>query len=900
MNGLIERFRYVAYVLATLAFLWAKDPAQVMAQCACNHTISPPASRTTSVFVNGQTLGVQPGQTICLNAGFYMQIRFEKLSGTPEAPITIINCGGLVTIGDSTNYGSGYAVDMLTSKYIHLTGSGDNTYKYGIKIGRSGDSGLRIGALSTDTEVDHLEIGSTGFAGIIAKTDFGGRPLASTPEMNNVNIHDTYIHDTWGEGMYIGETKTPGQNFRHLRVWNNIITRTGWELIQIANGVEDVKVYNNVFYRGGTRNVLYQNKGLQIGDNTVGEYYNNFIMSSPSNTMIVMGSGNINIFNNYFSDVNDDGFFIDNRSVSIPNASINIHHNYMMGVKPTSPFFLVFNEVNPINITHNILEGDNVVYANDSVAGAKVIVSDNIVAPIARVQFMDIATNDFRLVAGSPYGGIGLLENTSDVNHAPVIRLIPDQTLEYDLRQDVAVSATDAEGNSIVLEAFNLPPFVSFIDRGNGVGTFKLAPGAGDMGIYYKVRVRATDSQGGMNTQSFMITVLDRYAFIATASKSDQGTLPKNTLDGNMTNRWAVNGIGQWIAYDLREDKLVDTVKIAFYEGTLRRYSFDIEVSDDGLAWRQVSFGTSTGTTTNFEIFPFGEVHARHLRIRGKGNNVNALNAYSEVIIVCTTAPQTHLFYADADAYLQWATVYNTTELKASKFKYISFIHFSTDTLDAAKAPAIAASLKLTAVSGGTGTLRIYEGSNLPWNEQCLKWYYRPWKVRLLDELTQDFQAGQQYEFNVLPALRDSGTCTFILEYKDYGQNIAFSSREGSFAPQLVVQTLRGAAATSQLMDKETESTITSAPIAVSISVYPNPLEDKLTLEIHDIEETGTISIELYDHLGSPFYQQDWSFDESNASITLDLKAFSLRPGFYMIKLRTNDNLITTQKLYKK
>jgi hypothetical protein len=148
--------------------------------------------------------------------------------------------------------------------------------------------------------------------------------------------------------------------------------------------------------------------------------------------------------------------------------------------------------------------------------------------------------------------------------------------------------------------------------------------------------------------------------------------------------------------------------------------------------------------------------------------------------------------------------------------------------------------------------------------------------------------------------VRDSGTCTFILEYQDHGQNITFSSREGNFAPKLVVQTLRGAAATSRPMNAQTESAIIPTPIAGNISVYPNPLLDKLTIEMHDAEEMENVSIELYDHLGTPFYKQDWSFDNSNASITLDLKALSLEPGFYIIKLRTTDNLFTTQKLYKR
>jgi hypothetical protein len=46
-------------------------------------------------------------------------------------------------------------------------------------------------------------------------------------------------------------------------------------------------------------------------------------------------------------------------------------------------------------------------------------------------------------------------------------------------------------------------------------------------------------------------------------------------------------------------------------------------------------------------------------------------------------------------------TLQNTTVLKASRLKYISFIRFNTDTLDVDKAPAISATLKLMAVSAG-------------------------------------------------------------------------------------------------------------------------------------------------------------------------------------------------------
>ena len=353
-----------------------------------------------------------------------MQIRFLRMSGEPGNPVVIKNCGGLVEIGDAVTFGRWYAIDLAFSNYVQLTGSGTPGVRYGIKLGKSGDSSLKIGA-STDTEIDHLDIGNANFAGILAKTDYKGNVPPDAPEMNNVNIHDNYIHDTRGEGMYIGETTTPGQDFRHLEIWNNIVTRTGLDLLQVANAVEDVKVHHNVLYKSGLRYVLFQNKGLQIGDNCVGEYNNNFIIGSASNAMIVMGSGNLDIYNNYLQGAGDPGIFIDNRSVTLPGTPVNLRNNYLMEVRETVPFFNVFNEVNPVNITGNFVEGSNVVVGYGSGAGAKVTVSGTTVGPIERVQFTDVTVDDFSLPEGSPYEGIGLLEDVTGRNSRPFIAIIP-------------------------------------------------------------------------------------------------------------------------------------------------------------------------------------------------------------------------------------------------------------------------------------------------------------------------------------------------------------------------------------------------------------------------------------------------------------------------------------------
>ncbi|MEX2232833.1 MAG: T9SS type A sorting domain-containing protein [Cyclobacteriaceae bacterium] len=476
--------------------------------CNCDHVISPPDSRTTSLIIDGEVMGVKAGETVCVSGGFYMQIRFTKMSGEPGHPVTIKNCGGVVEIGDAVNFGRWYAVDIAFSKYVRFTGTGVADTRYGIKLGKSGDTALKIGA-STDIEVDHIDVGNANFAGIMAKTDYAGNVPANAPEMNNLNIHDNYIHDTRGEGMYIGETRTPGQDFRHLEIWNNVVTRTGLDLVQVANAIEDVHVHHNVLYKGGLRKLVGQNKGLQIGDNSVGQYYNNFIIGSASNFFIVMGSGDIDIYNNYLQGAGDPAFFIDNRSVTLMGEPINVRDNFMMEVRLTAPFINVFNEKNPVNITGNRLDGSNVDVGYGSGAGANVTVSGNSNMAIERVQFIEAATDNFALASESPYRGLGLMEDVSNRNQRPYIRLIDNQTLMAGTKRGVVVNATDPEHDAMKLEAFNLPSFVSFQDNGNGTGVFMLAPGVANIGVYYKVRVRVTDSKGGMNTQYYSITVLD-------------------------------------------------------------------------------------------------------------------------------------------------------------------------------------------------------------------------------------------------------------------------------------------------------------------------------------------------------------------------------------------------------
>lgn len=117
-------------------------------------------------------------------------------------------------------------------------------------------------------------------------------------------------------------------------------------------------------------------------------------------------------------------------------------------------------------------------------------------------------------------------------------------------------------------------------------------------------------------------------------ASTDDGNVPENTMDGDLSTRWSAEGDGQWIAYDMGSDGPVSSVAIAWYQGDVRSSRFDIEVAAEGeTEWRQVFSGSSSGEQTAPETYTFEETTARYLRIVGHGNTANAWNSITEVTI---------------------------------------------------------------------------------------------------------------------------------------------------------------------------------------------------------------------------------------------------------------------------
>ncbi len=284
------KFTFIYLFTASMLVTLMLNTEAYAQDCECDHTLvlDPGFVR----IIRGEDMDYSPGDTFCMNAGTFDAIRFIGFHGTEEQPLIFKNCGGQVEINSSVYAG----ISFWGSSHIVFDGSGHEGTEYGFKVSQTpgSTSGMVIAELSTDFEVHHVEIGNTGFAGIQAKTD----PRCDDPAkwrenftMRNLHFHHNYIHDTHGEGFYIGFTggwtssivvcdgvERFGHLLENVDVHHNLFERIGWDGIQVSLGLVNTKIHHNTIRGYGTGMMGFQNFGIASGGGNRAHIYNNMIV----------------------------------------------------------------------------------------------------------------------------------------------------------------------------------------------------------------------------------------------------------------------------------------------------------------------------------------------------------------------------------------------------------------------------------------------------------------------------------------------------------------------------------------------------------------------------------------------------------------------------------------------
>lgn len=419
------------------------------------------------------------GDTIKIRSNRTESLKFKGFTGLQDRPIVFINDGGQVNI--ITNAWG--ALSFEDCKYIKISGKGDPAVYYGFKL-QGATSGLSFLENSSNCEAEFIEIlgSATTFFGIYAKKDFSANPPVPYPVFSSLCIHDTYIHDL-AEGMYIGETVSPGMEFKHLRIYNNVVVNTLRESVQIANCVEDVEIYNNIFLNAGLENLYAQNNGLQIGNNSKAKVYNNLIINSPAFGIIVLGNQDISLNNNFIQ--TSQGIFIDDRYTVFPFIPFRIEEN-------------LFSQINNTQIIENRNEFVDLFIKNNTYNQAipffKNSVSTTGILELTGNQITEIPQFQFRLENGifinsitNPpiYQSIGPKTGLTHIfNQAPVIQPIEDILLIHSTSHTVNIQASATDFDILHFESRNLPDFAQLIEISAGLAELRLNPLPEHVGVY--------------------------------------------------------------------------------------------------------------------------------------------------------------------------------------------------------------------------------------------------------------------------------------------------------------------------------------------------------------------------------------------------------------------------------
>lgn len=409
-----------------------------------------------------------------LPAAHYRYIFLGNLpQRTADDPLVITNLGGQVRVGGlDFHYNfilSGGSHWVLTGRYDPVAQTGDEAFTghvggayansrdtYGILIDDAfedeGNSGLAIGGGATNFEVELVEVRHVGFAGFLIKTDDQG-----DAHMVDVKLHDNYIHDVGSEGVYIGSTQSaPQHRIDGLRFYNNRVVRTGTEILQLGQLGDGCEIHNNVFFLGALdwRDPFqnFQDNASQIGAREgSGSLHHNLVIGGascfqqffpqPRDGDVHQPGDRFDIHHNFFSHSRNFGFYVHAQSDDVTtyrfadNAFREINFQYdehNPDENDRNAVFISFNNRAPIEITDNLWEGPQTIFAGTS--SPNIVVSGNTNGAVEPVIFVDSG-----LPADFDYHRLEIWADVSGTTEQPVEYTLGDLVLyEGNLYENIA------------------------------------------------------------------------------------------------------------------------------------------------------------------------------------------------------------------------------------------------------------------------------------------------------------------------------------------------------------------------------------------------------------------------------------------------------------------------------
>ncbi|MBT1686385.1 alpha/beta fold hydrolase [Dawidia soli] len=621
--------------------------------CNCDHVIE---AKSEYIKAMDMPKPVKPGDVVCVRAGNRGYLRFMDFVGTPDKPITFINCGGQVVINNPIMDGS---LSFTRCKYFRVTGTGDPNFFYGFKIAVS-TKNTAMFMSDSDFEVDHIEIANSGYAGIMCKID----PTCDNPQyhrgnfvMENIKLHDNYIHDTNGEAYYVGYyayggiDKSPcGRVYPHdiknLKIYNNIIRNTAADGLQVTCAVEGCEIYNNSIENYGLNPFsVDQNNGIIIGGGTSGLCYNNYIRKGSGVGMAVFGLGGNIIFNNIIAETGSHGVYFGIGS-TIPGRGFNFINNTVMDTKMDgiryentvakgSKFYnnLVINPgtYDTYERADFCAKGKDAFFYSSCSIGMDYDSSNFFFARnIASVKFVNPTNHDYHLLPNSPVIDIGRDVSAYNINFDHFMLTRP-----AGLKYDIGATEYQSDGSTNKIPIITMPANQTLTLPTNSTTlTASAVDQDGTIASYSWIQVSGpTDAQlANVTTKTLTASSLIEgvYVFRLTVKDNEDASAfadVKVTVKALAANKPPVVSAGTYPTITLPTNTIVLKGIASDADGTIVKY-----------AWTKVSGPAATGTNLDKASATFSGLVAGIYKFRLTVTDDDGATAFAEASLTVQPA----------------------------------------------------------------------------------------------------------------------------------------------------------------------------------------------------------------------------------------------------------------------
>ena len=356
------------------------------------YTINNSDVRQSSGFTPAGTLA--GGDILIIPSGWTNHLYFLDVVGANGNPIRVTNpSDAKISITDNSTS----SISFARCRYIILDGSNYASETYGIYV-RYGYFGLRMYE-AEDIEIKYVEVSDTQVTGI--KSQDG--TWAASHDVENIIIHNCYIHNIATEGIYFGNSNFDPDihaSFKDCKIYSNIVEDCGWDCIQLGAADQGTnEIYGNYCKNCGTAEESGQMAGIISNYGTTGDIYKNTVINAYATGIYIhSGTKQINMYNNVIIDSKSVGIACgssQNGNTIINNTIVNRDPN-----QTTYPGIRTGVGVTLGELRYNLVVG---TLEAGEISSSYSIIQDNLTSySIPDQYFKDINTDNFRLTALSP------------------------------------------------------------------------------------------------------------------------------------------------------------------------------------------------------------------------------------------------------------------------------------------------------------------------------------------------------------------------------------------------------------------------------------------------------------------------------------------------------------------